>query len=228
MRGWIAYSTSLIVDEARRRGVQCRDRARAVFFRLPGLGRTVHAGESLSELTSGPSPMVDLTTENKPSPARVMEKGQPSEVPGTDGGGSATAKALEAFLKKHGKVVVKPARGEQGRGGGRRPGKRRKPWKGHRSRARDLRPRPGRILLRGRRSAPRGHRPSAGGGGPCAVPPHVVCDGRATIRELIETQSRRRSAATGGESHIPIDGETERCLAGAGFGLDDVLESGHD
>ena len=36
-------------------------------------------------------------------------------------------------------------------------------------------------------------------------------DGRATIRELIETQSRRRSAATGGESHIPIDGETGVC-----------------
>ncbi|HET7316800.1 MAG TPA: hypothetical protein VFI88_05185, partial [Sphingomicrobium sp.] len=58
-------------------------------------------------------------------------------------------------------------------------------------------------------------------------PASVVGDGRHTVRELIERQSRRRSAATGGESAIPIDIETERCVTGAGFGLDDVPPSGH-
>jgi GNAT-family acetyltransferase (TIGR03103 family) len=53
-------------------------------------------------------------------------------------------------------------------------------------------------------------------------PASVVGNGRATVRELIERQSRRRSAATGGESSIPLDAETERCLAVAGYALDDV------
>ncbi|MGB8433563.1 MAG: N-acetylglutaminylglutamine synthetase, partial [Burkholderiales bacterium] len=35
-------------------------------------------------------------------------------------------------------------------------------------------------------------------------------------------QSRRRAAATGGESRIPVDAETERCVRRAGYGLDDV------
>ena len=36
-------------------------------------------------------------------------------------------------------------------------------------------------------------------------PAEVVGTGKHTVRELIETQSRRRAAATGGESRIPID-----------------------
>ncbi len=42
------------------------------------------------------------------------------------------------------------------------------------------------------------------------------------MRELIERQTRRRLAATGGESAIPMDAETERCLAAAGFGYEDI------
>ncbi len=54
-------------------------------------------------------------------------------------------------------------------------------------------------------------------------PPRVIGDGKSTIRKLIETQSRRRLAATGGESRIPIDAETKRCLEQQGLILDDVL-----
>jgi GNAT-family acetyltransferase (TIGR03103 family) len=57
-------------------------------------------------------------------------------------------------------------------------------------------------------------------------PATVVGDGQATIAELIEKQSRRRAAATGGESRIPVDGETRRCLAAQGYALDDVLPFG--
>ncbi|MNO79431.1 Cyanophycin synthetase [compost metagenome] len=57
-------------------------------------------------------------------------------------------------------------------------------------------------------------------------PAEVIGDGRHSIRELIEAQSRRRQAATGGESRIPLDEETGRTLADAGCDYDDVLPSG--
>jgi GNAT-family acetyltransferase (TIGR03103 family) len=53
-------------------------------------------------------------------------------------------------------------------------------------------------------------------------PAAVIGNGRSSVRELIEHQSRRRAAATGGESTIPLDAETERCVVEAGFSLDDV------
>jgi D-alanine-D-alanine ligase-like ATP-grasp enzyme len=54
----------------------------------------------------------------------------------------------------------------------------------------------------------------------------VVGNGRDTVRQLIERQSRRRAAATGGESKIPLDRETERCVAKAGYSMDDVPPEG--
>jgi D-alanine-D-alanine ligase-like ATP-grasp enzyme len=53
-------------------------------------------------------------------------------------------------------------------------------------------------------------------------PAAVVGNGKASVRDLIEHQSRRRAAATGGESKIPVDAETERCVAEAGYALDDI------
>ena len=46
------------------------------------------------------------------------------------------------------------------------------------------------------------------------------------MRELIEAQSRRRAAATGGESRIPVDEVTEATVAEAGWSFDDVLPEG--
>jgi GNAT-family acetyltransferase (TIGR03103 family) len=129
------------------------------------------------------------------------------------------------MLKKHGSLVVKPARGEQGRGV-----------------AVDLRTmdevrlaianasekssrvlvesyHPGedlRIIVIGFEMVAAAIR----------RPASVVGDGRHTVRELIERQSRRRSAATGGESSIPLDPETERCVKNAGYTLDDVPDEG--
>src|SRR5690606_28224204 len=57
-------------------------------------------------------------------------------------------------------------------------------------------------------------------------PARICGDGIHDARTLIEKQSRRRAAATGGESQIPIDGETERQLAARGYGLDSVLPEG--
>jgi hypothetical protein len=52
-------------------------------------------------------------------------------------------------------------------------------------------------------------------------PAEVVGDGQHSMRALIEAQSRRRQAATGGESRIPLDDETERTLQAAGVGYDE-------
>jgi len=54
-------------------------------------------------------------------------------------------------------------------------------------------------------------------------PPQIVGNGKDKIQDLINKQSRRRSAATGGESHIPLDQETERCVREAGYTMQDVL-----
>ena len=59
-------------------------------------------------------------------------------------------------------------------------------------------------------------------------PASIVGDGQHTVRELIEKQSRRREAATRGESSIPIDNETERCVVHAGQTLDGILEDGQE
>ena len=45
----------------------------------------------------------------------------------------------------------------------------------------------------------------------------------SSVRALIDKQSRRRAAATGGESRIPLDAETERCIVAQGASLDTVL-----
>ncbi len=57
-------------------------------------------------------------------------------------------------------------------------------------------------------------------------PPQVTGTGQHTIRKLIQKLSRRREAATGGESRIPLDVETKRTISQAGYGLDDVLAGG--
>lgn len=57
-------------------------------------------------------------------------------------------------------------------------------------------------------------------------PPQIIGDGAQTVATLIEKQSRRRRAATGGESSIPIDQQTEACLAEQQLTLDSVLDSG--
>jgi D-alanine-D-alanine ligase-like ATP-grasp enzyme len=54
----------------------------------------------------------------------------------------------------------------------------------------------------------------------------VSGDGESTLAQLIERQSARRAAATGGESRIPTDAETVRCLAEQGLSMDSVPEDG--
>ncbi|MGA0533069.1 N-acetylglutaminylglutamine synthetase [Hansschlegelia sp. KR7-227] len=206
----------IIVDEARRRGigVDVTD-AEGGFFRLTHGGRSIVCRESLSELTTGVAMSI---CDDKAVTRRAVAKAGvvvPEQIEAGD------AEALKAFLETHGAVVVKPARGEQGRGVsvGLETIEDVEAAVEHARtfcdrvvveqmvEGEDLRL----IVIDFRLVAAAVRRPA-----------QVIGDGRKTIRELIEAQSRRRQAATGGESSIPIDGQTERCVAKAGYGLDDV------
>jgi GNAT-family acetyltransferase (TIGR03103 family) len=131
----------------------------------------------------------------------------------------------EAFLAKHGRIVVKPAKGEQGRG-----------IAVDISDVETMRRAieaayavSDRVLLeefcegQDLRLIVIDHKLVAAA---IRKPASLVGDGVSTVRTLIEKQSRRRSAATGGESRIPMDAETERCITLAGYDYDSVLPAG--
>ncbi|MDR4306280.1 N-acetylglutaminylglutamine synthetase [Chelatococcus sambhunathii] len=206
----------IIVDEARRRGigVEVTD-AEGGFFRLTHGGRSILCRESLSELTTGVAMSI---CDDKAVTRRAVAKAgvvTPEQIEAGD------RKGLEEFLAKHGQVVVKPARGEQGRGitvgldaidDVEAAIEHAKAFCDRvvveqMVEGEDLRL----IVIDFKLVAAAIRRPA-----------QVIGDGKSTVRELIEKQSRRREAATGGESSIPIDAQTERCVRKAGYAMDDV------
>jgi len=211
---------ALIAREAIRRGilVEVLDAGEG-YLRLTHGGRSVVTRESLSELTTA---VAMSRCEDKRVTSRMLAA-EGLRVP------RQIAAAGEdenlAFLEECGRLVVKPAKGEQGRGISvdvRSPDELRAAV----SLARDE---GGPALLeafvegRDLRIVVIGHQTVA-----CAVrePASVIGDGRKSIRRLIEKQSRRRGAATGGESRIPLDTETERRVRAAGYGLESILPEG--
>ncbi|MEE4357882.1 MAG: N-acetylglutaminylglutamine synthetase [Desulfococcaceae bacterium] len=56
--------------------------------------------------------------------------------------------------------------------------------------------------------------------------PQIVGTGTHSVTELIEKYNRRRKAATGGESSVPLDAETRRCAELEGYTMDSVLPPG--
>ena len=210
----------IIINEARRRGIGVNViDAEGGLFQLHSGGRTVRCRESLSELTSAVALSI---CDDKAVTRRIVEAAGvivPEEVEATD------RAAVEQMLERHGSLVVKPARGEQGRGV-----------------AVDLdtmesveqaiafaRTQSDRVLVESfhkgedLRLIVIGFRLVAAA---IRRPAQVVGSGRETVRQLIERQSRRRAAATGGESKIPLDAETERCVGKAGYAMDDVPPEG--
>lgn len=211
----------IIVDEARRRGigVEVLD-AEGGFFRLSWGGRSVTCRESLSELTTA---IAMSRCDDKAVTRRLMERaGVP--VPSQLGAG-ASVEERAAFLATHGSVVVKPARGEQGRGVvvGVDTAEALEQAIAYAASVNpdvlieecvagdDLR-----VLVINDEIVAAALR----------KPPEITGDGTRTVRDLIARLSRRREAATGGESRIPQDEETERCVRACGLGLDDVLPAG--
>ena len=210
----------ILVEEARRRGigVELLD-SDAGYFRLAFGGRQITCRESLTELTTAVamSRCDDKRITHRVLAAaglRVPEQIEPRDPIET-----------EAFIARHQRVVVKPARGEQGYGV---RVDLRSPMTVHAAVA----------ALRDGGDAPMIEEMVAGEDVRIIVidyqyvaaatrrPAEVVGDGQHTLAELIEKQSRRRQAATGGESRIPLDAETRACIEAQGVTLDDVLPEG--
>ncbi|ALD93734.1 GNAT family acetyltransferase [Cupriavidus gilardii CR3] len=211
---------ALIVKEARRRGigVEIID-ADAGIFSLRYGGREILCRESLSELTGA----VAMTWCQDKALTRKRLEQVGLKVPaqrqiGTD------AENL-AFLAEHGSVVVKPAFGEQGRGISVDV----RTEEHLRSAIETAHAEGGTVLLESfcpgqdLRIVVIGYEVVAAA---IRKPAEVVGDGQADLKTLIERHSARRSAATGGESRIPLDAETERCLAAQGLTLQSVPAAG--
>jgi GNAT-family acetyltransferase (TIGR03103 family) len=210
----------IIVNEARRRGIGVEvEDADANLFRLSFGGRTIACRESLSDLTSA----VALSRcDDKRLTHRLLARAD-LKVPDQAEAGDPVENA--AFLDRHKRVVVKPAHGEQGAG-----------ISVDIDNPEDLE----QAVERAARVSDtvllerfvEGHdvRIIVIGGEVVAAavrrPAQVVGNGHATVEELIGVQSRRRAAATGGESRIPLDAETERCVRAAGYRMDQVLPEG--
>jgi len=210
----------IIVNEARRRGigVEVVD-AEGGLFRLTSGGRSILCRESLSELTSSVAMSI---CDDKAVTRRAVQRAGikvPEQIE------AASREDVARFIERHGSVVVKPARGEQGHGVAvgiedvdqamdaieRARAHCDRVLVERCARGEDLR-----LVVIGYKVVAAAVR----------RPARVVGDGHTPIRELIERQSRRRASATGGESRIPVDAETKRCLHRAGYELDDVPPAG--
>ena len=213
----------IVADEALRRGIRVEVvDAVGGFLKLSHGGREIHTRESLTELTTA----VALSRcDDKRVTRRLLERTGLS-VPR---GGVATGgpEDLE-LLERLGELVVKPAQGEQGRGitiGVRTEEELRRAVAEARtwgspavlleecSPGQDLRV----LVIGGEVVAAAVRRPAT-----------VVGTGHHTVRQLIEKTSRRRAAATGGESRVPLDAVTEATVRRAGYEMDDVLPASEE
>ncbi|MBF0195126.1 MAG: N-acetylglutaminylglutamine synthetase [Magnetococcales bacterium] len=207
----------IIVDEARRRGilVDIIDSANG-YFNLAFGGRSVTCRESLSELTSA---IAMSRCQDKSITLKILKEASllvPEQI------NAADPQKVKQFLKHHKRVVVKPDVGEQGQhvlvdlstisevmeGVNRIPAPPQKILVEQLVSGFDLR-----IIVIDYEVVAAALR----------MPPSITGDGRHTVRQLIEKQSRRRASATDGESQIPIDEETLRCVQQSGYKIDSVL-----
>ncbi|WP_339543768.1 N-acetylglutaminylglutamine synthetase [Pseudomonas sp. RA_35y_Pfl2_P32] len=210
----------IIVDEAHRRGIDVQvDDAPAGMFTLSHGGRRVRCRESLSDLTSA----ISMSLCQDKSLTHKVLKAAGLNLPAQQRAGNADDNL--AFLDEHQRVVVKPLDGEQGQGvavdlqsidelqqaidDARRFDSRVLLESFHQGL--DLR-----ILVIGFEVVAAAIR----------RPAQIIGDGQHTIDALIQAQSRRRQAATDGESKIPLDHETERTLQAAGYTYSSILPAG--
>ena len=210
----------ILADEAMRRGiwVEVLD-AEAGEMRLSHGGRSVITRESLSEYTSA---VAMARCDDKRLTRRIVSE---AGIAVPRGRLATFDEADHEFLAEVGDVVVKPTRGEQGKG----------ITVGIDSadeldaalaRARQQHPE---VLIEQRADGDDLRLVVIDGkvvASALRLPAEITGTGKHTIRELIETQSRRRSAATGGESKIPMDVVTETTVREAGYSFDDVLDEG--
>ncbi|MCW2099012.1 UNVERIFIED_ORG: GNAT-family acetyltransferase (TIGR03103 family) [Pseudomonas psychrophila] len=210
----------ILVEEAYKRGIDVHiDDANAGLFTLSHGGRRIRCRESLTDLTSS----ISMSLCQDKSLTHKVLSAAGLNVPTQQRAGNADDNL--AFLEEHLRVVVKPLDGEQGNGV-----------------AVDLQTIEhvqdaikaaqafdSRVLLE---SFHEGHdlRIVVIGYEVVAAairrPAQVIGDGQHNVRQLIEAQSRRRQAATQGESRIPVDAETLRAVQAAGYDYDSILPAG--
>jgi GNAT-family acetyltransferase (TIGR03103 family) len=211
----------LIADEALRRGIEVEvlDAAWGE-LRLTHGGRSILTRESLSELTHA---VAMSRCDDKRVTRRVLSDAGIRVPRGAEATGTQEDHRLLAEL---GPVVVKPARGEQGSGitvGVESP----EELDAAVARARRVCPdvlieemSPGEdlriVVIDHEVVAAAVRRPAA-----------IAGDGEHTVEQLIDAQSRRRAAATGGESVIPVDDSTIAVLSRQGLTLSSVPAGGH-
>ena len=210
----------IIVNEARRRGIAVNIiDGEEGYFELTFGGRSIICRESLTELTSATAMS---RCANKLVTQRLLYQAGlnvPAQIQAGDN------EYNNIFLQKNGSVVAKPVDSEQGKGItvnikdtdelklAIQEAKR------HSSNVileeyiagLDLR-----IVLIDYKMVAAAVR----------NPPEISGNGNSKIIDLIEKQSRRREAATQGESTIPIDQITERCIRKNGYSMEDVLPVG--
>ncbi|THB75769.1 MAG: N-acetylglutaminylglutamine synthetase [Desulfobulbaceae bacterium] len=218
--GKVNIYAGIIIDEARRRGIgiEILD-AENGFFRLSFCGRSVTCRESLSELTSA---VAMSRCDDKAVTRKVLEGAglkTPSQVVVTE------STDIKAFLATYSSVVIKPAKGEQGEGVYVDLRKENdvkyaiakasqlcdKVIMEEYVHGEDLRI----IVIDEEVVAAAVRRPAS-----------ICGTGTHSIAELIEKQSRRRAKATRGESKIPLDEETQRCVESEEYSLDEILPKG--
>jgi GNAT-family acetyltransferase (TIGR03103 family) len=207
----------IIVEEAHRRGIEVQvDDAEAGLFTLIHGSRRVRCRESLSDLTTA----VSMTLCQDKRMTQKVLKAAGLEVPVQRLAGNGDDNL--AFLEEHQRVVVKPVDGEQGQG----VAVDLRTIEDVQAAVERARQFDSRVLLESfhegldLRIVVIGFEVVAAA---IRRPAEIMGDGRHTVGQLIEAQSRRRSAATGGESKIPMDDETRRTVEDAGFGFDSVL-----
>ena len=211
---------SILVEEAYKRGIDVQiDDACAGLFTLSHGGRRIRCRESLSDLTSAISMSL---CQDKCLTHKVLSQAG-LNVPSQQLAGSADDNL--AFLEQHTRVVVKPVDGEQGNGVAvDLDGIEQVQLAIEAARAFDSR-----VLLESfhegldLRIVVIGFEVVAAA---IRRPAQVTGDGQHSIQRLIEAQSRRRQAATGGESRIALDAETLRAVQAAGYEYDSILPAG--
>ncbi|MBA1205322.1 N-acetylglutaminylglutamine synthetase [Pseudomonas capeferrum] len=210
----------IIVDEAYRRGIDVQvDDASAGLFTLSFGGRRVRCRESLSDLTTA----VSMTLCQDKSLTQKVLQAAGLLVPAQQLVGNADDNL--SFLEEHEAVVVKPLDGEQGQG----VAVNLTTLEAINQAIEQARRFDSRVLLESfhagfdLRIVVINYEVVAAA---IRHPAQVIGDGSHTIKALIEAQSRRRQAATGGESRIPMDDETQRTLQDAGLDYDSVLPAG--
>lgn len=213
---------AIVIKEAKRRGisVEVLDQETGHFALTFG-GRTIVCWESLSELTNA---IAMCRCDDKALTRRILRRAglhTPEQIK------AGKPEDNHQFLEKHGSVVVKPVRGEQGAGISvdiRDPDSLDRACKAagricnevvieNYVQGQDLRI----IVIDFKVVAAAVRKPAM-----------VVGTGRHTVKQLIQKQSRRRASATGGESRIPLDAETKRCVKQKGHDLEDILAGGHE